>query len=246
MKKCILAAMLVCLVSCAAGFSQTGPDSDQKLASDFWAWRARSAPYIGDDVPRLERPLGAQHDWSAAGIARQRTELAAFDERWKKLDDPHAAIPLQVDHRLIGSALARVHWELDVLKRWQKDPNFYIDQTLAAVGEALTIPGPFSDRQSAEIFARLNAIPQVIAVAQQTLIAPPAPFARLAIDSLADVRPKLQQMAKSLPPATTIPAADWQAARMDLSPSRKSTSAAPCRTCSSTPSVMRRTSSTQA
>ena len=212
MKKCILAAMLVCLVSCAAGFSQTGPDSDQKLASDFWAWRARSAPYTGDDVPRLERPLGAQHDWSAAGIARQRTELAAFDERWKKLDDPYAAIPLQVDHRLIGSALARVHWELDVLKRWQKDPNFYIDQTLTAVGEALTISGPFSDRQSAEIFARLNAIPQVIAVAQQTLVAPPAPFARLAIDSLADVRPKLQQMAKSLPPATTIPAPDWQAA----------------------------------
>ncbi len=211
MGKCILSAIVLSLVFWPAAFSQMEADSDQKLSTDLWAWRARTAPYTSDDVPRMERPLGAQHDWSVSGVDRQRKELAAFDQRWKRLDNAHASISLQVDHRLLGSALARLHWELDVTRRWQKDPNFYIEQTLTPVAEALTTPAPFTDEQSHEILARLNAIPQTLLAAQHTLVAPPAPFARLAIDSLAEVRPKLGQVAKALPPATTIPAADWQA-----------------------------------
>src|ERR1035441_10737243 len=88
----------------------------------------------------MERPAGVVRDWSAAGVEKQRKDLAAFDERWKRLNNPGAPIPQQVDHRLMGSALARGHWELDVLKRWQRDPNFYIEQTLTPVAEALTVP----------------------------------------------------------------------------------------------------------
>ena len=34
-----------------------------KLADDFWTWRAKYAPFTGDDVNRLERP-GGTRDWS--------------------------------------------------------------------------------------------------------------------------------------------------------------------------------------
>ena len=39
----------------------------------------------------------------------------------------------QVDYRLMGSAIARVRWELDLNRRWKRDPSFYLDQTLTAL-----------------------------------------------------------------------------------------------------------------
>ena len=195
----------------AHALAQHEPDSDEKLASDFWAWRARTGQYTNDDVTRMERPAGVMRDWSAASVERQRRDLAVFEERWKNLDDKGAPVWKQVDHRLLGSGVARVRWELDVLDRWQRDPNFYIDQTLTPVGEALTIPGPYDEEQSREILARLNNIPVILDQAKQNLSSPPAPYVQMAIESLADIRPKLETMASTLAPYTTVPAATWHA-----------------------------------
>lgn len=195
----------------AHALAQHEPDSDEKLASDLWAWRARTEQYTNDDVTRMERPAGVMRDWSAASVERQRRDLAVFEERWKNLDDKGAPVWKQVDHRLLGSGVARVRWELDVLDRWQRDPNFYIDQTLTPVGEALTIPGPYDEEQSREILARLNNIPVILDQAKQNLSSPPAPYVQMAIESLADIRPKLETMASTLAPYTTVPAATWHA-----------------------------------
>jgi hypothetical protein len=206
-----LTSVVVCLFFVAPVVAHAAADSDQKLASDFWAWRARYGQYTGDDVPRMERPLGVIRDWSAAGVTEQREDLARFDERWNKLNDSGAPVHQQVDHWLMGSALARVHWELDILKRWQRDPNFYLEQTLTPVAEALTVPNPYNETESREILSRLNNIPGILGEAQKNLVSTPAPFAKMTIDSLAGIRPKLEQMAKALPPETTIPAAEWHA-----------------------------------
>jgi len=76
MLKRLLALVAVCVVLVAGSFSQRVADSDEKLAADFWAWRARSGPYTSDDVPRMERPLGVVRDWSVDGVEKQRKELA--------------------------------------------------------------------------------------------------------------------------------------------------------------------------
>ena len=31
-------------------------DSLEKLSTDFWTWRAETAPFNDDDIPRMERP----------------------------------------------------------------------------------------------------------------------------------------------------------------------------------------------
>ena len=203
--------LALCFVLIARSLAQHAPDSDEKLASDFWGWRARTGQYTNYDVTRMERPDGVMREWSAASIERQRRDLANFEERWKKLVDRSAPVWKQVDHRLLGSGLARVRWELDVLDRWQRDPNFYIEQTLTPVGEALTVPGPYSAEQSREILARLNNIPAILDQAEQNLSSPPGPYAQMAIESLAGIRPKLEIMATTLAPFTTVPAATWHA-----------------------------------
>ncbi len=199
--------ILIGLVGIAPWALVGASDSVARMGADFWEWRGRTAPFVADDIPRIERPAGAAHDWSGAGVAKLRRELAGFEARWKSLEGHDA-----VDYRLMGSALARVHWELDVLKRWQRDPNFYIEQTLTPLGEALTVPAPYDEGRSREILRRLESIPGTVREAERTLVSPPAPFARLAMEELTEVRAKLRKVVESLPPDTTIPAAEWKVA----------------------------------
>ncbi len=183
----------------------------QKLSADFWTWRARTAPFSGDDVNRIERPGGIR-DWSATAVTQRQTQLSEFEAKWKALDTTGWTIPDQVDYRLMGSALARVHWELEINPRWKRDPNFYIEQTLTPVAEALTVPGPFNDPRSREILVRLQNIPDILQAAESNLVKPPAPFTTVAIQALKGVREQLHKMASALRPATTLKDEDLAAA----------------------------------
>jgi uncharacterized protein (DUF885 family) len=200
MKKSWATASLIVVL---LGNASAAPASLDKLANDFWAWRAKYAPFTGDDVNRIERP-GGTRDWSRASIDKQRKDLAGFEARWKKLDPSSWSIPQQVDYRLIGSALARVRWELDINPRWKRDPNFYIDQTLTSVVEALTVPGPYDAARSREILTRIENIPSILHQGAENLDRPPAPFASVAIQALENIQPRLHQMAGSLAKPTTL------------------------------------------
>src|SRR5437868_11534100 len=114
-----LMVVLLILNSAAAQTNSqaSAPESLDKLADDFWNWRATYSPFTGDDVNRIERP-GGKRDWSRAAIDTHRKELAEFEARWKKIDATGWPIPNQVDYHLIGSALSRVRWELEVNPRW--------------------------------------------------------------------------------------------------------------------------------
>src|SRR5256714_13113193 len=199
------------LIATAAFVHAQDTSALDKLADDFWTWRAKYAPFTGDDVNRLERP-GGTRDWSRAKIDSERNELDQFEARWKKIDTHAWPIAKQVDYRLIGSALSRVRWELDVNASWRRDPTFYIEQTLTPIVEALTVPGPYDEGQSREILTRIENIPSILDQATQNLEKPPAPFARVAVQALENVRPHLHQMASSLARSTTLKEQDLYAA----------------------------------
>ncbi|HZE58694.1 MAG TPA: hypothetical protein VE031_12630, partial [Chthoniobacterales bacterium] len=124
MKIGVFALAVASLAATASAAIQT--DSLGKLADDFWKWRAKNAPFTGDDVNRIERP-GGTRDWSRAAIDQRGRELSEFVGRWRKIDPKAGPIAWKVDYRLIGSALARVEWELDLNPRWKRDPTFYIE-----------------------------------------------------------------------------------------------------------------------
>lgn len=170
------------------------------LARDFWAWRAVHQPITGDDIPRIDRPADWTPDWSPQSITQQREDLAVFEKRWKEMDAGRWSIPRQVDYRLIGSALARVGWELYVRRSWQREPFFYIDQTLGAVFDRLLQPPPIDSVRSREILARMSAIPRLIGDAKANLDQTARPFAELTIASLKDIRPRLMKAAAAIQP----------------------------------------------
>jgi len=191
-------------ILCALGVNAAQQEDPlNKIADDFWNWRAKYAPFTGDDVNRLERP-GGTRDWSRPSIDNRRKDLAAFEARWKKIDASGWPIPKQVDYRLMGSALSRVRWELDINPRWKRDPNFYVEQTLTALAEALTVPAPYDEARSREILTRLENIPSILQQAAENLEKPPAPFASVAIQNLEGIRDRLRKMASSLVASTTL------------------------------------------
>jgi len=190
-----LALITTLCVGLGSVYSQI--ESLDKLADDFWVWRAKYAPFTGDDVNRIERPGGIR-DWSAAAIIKRRSDLEQFEAKWKQLDVSTWPVAKQVDYRLIGSALSRVHWELEINPRWKRDPNFYIEQTLTPVVEALTVPGPYDASRSREILTRIENIPSILQQGESNLAKPPAPFATVAIQALDGVRERLRKMSSAL------------------------------------------------
>jgi uncharacterized protein (DUF885 family) len=208
MKNAGAAQVLALLMFIGNAQSQTAlpsPETESldKLADEFWSWRAKHAPFTGDDVNRSERPGGVR-DWSRASINTRRADLEGFEARWKKLDTSQWPIAGRVDYQLMGSALSRVRWELDRNARWKRDPNFYIEQTLTPVVEALTVPAPYNEERSREILTRVENIPAILEQGEANLDKPPAPFATVAIQALDGVRDRLSKMAAALQRSTTL------------------------------------------
>jgi hypothetical protein len=186
------------LLFSASSFPQQKPDPLNQLASDFWTWRHTYRPFSFDDVPRLEH-VGGTRDWSETAIAKQRADLSGFERRWEALRPESWPIAQRVDYRLIGSALARVRWELDVNPRWQRDPTFYIEQTVGALEEEVLPPPPFSEARCGEIVMRAENIPSILEQAKANLKAV-TPFAQLAIDSLSDIDARFRRVEAGLSP----------------------------------------------
>jgi uncharacterized protein (DUF885 family) len=175
-------------------------ESLQDLGKDFWSWRAREQPFSVDDIPRLERPADLTIDWSPQKIQQYRGQLEDFERRFRQLADPAAPIPEQVDYRLLGSALARVHWELDINPRWRRDPSFYVDQTLGSMYLSLLPPPPFEPARQDALVSRLRSFPATIRAAHENLTDMRQPFAEVAIKSLADISKRLNVMADAVAP----------------------------------------------
>ena len=191
---------LVCFVLVLSLAPCSRADSLDDLARDFWTWRAAEQPVSADDIPRLERPANWVPDWSPEGVEHYQKQLEEFEARWKKLDAASWPVPRQVDYRLMGSALARVRWELDVNRSWQRNPTFYVDQSVGAYFHLLLPPPPFDAARTAQIVSTLAAIPAIVDDAKKNLTRPAAPFANLALDSLNDIRPRMLKSVSELKP----------------------------------------------
>jgi uncharacterized protein (DUF885 family) len=173
----------------------------QQLAAEFWTWRAANQPISSDDIPRIERPDDWVPDWSQKTFARRRRELIRFANRHREIDARSWLVPHQVDYRLIGSAIARAHWELNVICGHKLNPGFYVDQTLGLLFVSLLKPPPFTEARSRNIIQVLQSFSRTVGDAGENLAGNAIrPFAVAAIEKLVDVRARLTKVADELGP----------------------------------------------
>jgi hypothetical protein len=179
--------------------STTG-DPLLQLHRDFWTFRVAEQPQNRDDIPRIERPSGWVPRWAKADVDGYRAKLVEFEARFEAIGRSGETATREVDRELVGAMIARVRWELEVTQGYRRNPQFYVDQTLGALVEALLPPPPFGARRSADVLARLSAFPRVLQEGKANLDDARAPFARLAVEELRDIGPRLRSAMADLGP----------------------------------------------
>jgi len=170
------------------------------LATEFFEWRRSQQPVGGDDIPRVERPTGWAPDFSPSALESYRQRYQEFFNAVEKLDTSGWNVAAKVDTRLLRAAIQRVHWELEVLQAPQRNPLFYVQQTLGSVFELLIISSPMDDQRAREILLRLEHAPETLQAARSNLNRAVRPFAEIAIASLSDVELRLNQLEHALAP----------------------------------------------
>ena len=162
------------------------------VSARFWDWRATEQPFTDDDIPRLERPAGFTARWSAADVAGYERRIAELEAEWRGVDVTGAPVPVQVDWRLVGSAIARVRWELEVLPGWRRNPEFYVDQGMGAVYVAMLPPGPFSEARRKDVIARLESVPRLLEEGRANLTEMRRPYAAVAMGDLDGIEARMR------------------------------------------------------
>ena len=192
----ITAALLV--APCAHAISSRA--QLDALSEAFWQWRATEQPFTDDDIPRIERPATFVVDWSPAAARRYQAQIADFERQFRALDLSSAPVPDQVDYRLLGSAMARVRWELEVAPDWRQNPFFYVEQTLGSVYVLLLPPPPISAPRQDEVLARMERVPATLIAARENLNDMRGPYVRTTLADLDGIEDHLQQFQTALLP----------------------------------------------
>ncbi|WP_353807602.1 DUF885 family protein [Agromyces sp. SYSU T00194] len=154
------------------------PSSDASSVSElgrrFWTWRAAQQPRTSDDIPRIQRPEGWLPAWSRSDVAAARAKADEFAAEWTALPVPaprgdRAHRAAVVDHALVGSAIARVRFELDVVAQWATHPGFYVDHTLGVVFDELLQLPPFDAARAERVARAYEHTPTVLVWARENL-----------------------------------------------------------------------------
>jgi uncharacterized protein (DUF885 family) len=189
---CRVAAASFAILFCVFAHASTQTDVE-RLSAKFWEWRATEQPFTNDDIPRLDRAHGFVARWSAADVAAYRKQIAAFEAEWRALDVSKQPVGTQVDYRLVGSAIARVYWELDVLPVWQRNPFFYVDQGLTATYTLLLQHRKFTPQMQHDVVLRLASLPRLLDEGKANLTDMRQPYAVICMENLAKIEDRMQR-----------------------------------------------------
>ncbi|GAA0381412.1 hypothetical protein Acor_03130 [Acrocarpospora corrugata] len=171
-----------------------------ELTERFWTWRLATLPRTRDDIPRVARPDGWRPAWDAAAVAADLRFLAGVEDALRAVA-PSQGTEVEVARRLLGSATARVRWELEIVASWRRDPWFYLDQTVGHIFDALLPPGPFGPARSADLVGRLSWIPATLDTARDNLAdTATREFAELALRDSVSAPEQLQTAIARLAP----------------------------------------------
>jgi len=170
------------------------------LARSFFEWRRVQQPAQGDDIPRVERPDGWLPDFSPDAIEGYRQDYNLFLESIDGIESAGWSVQDQVNARLLRAAIQRVHWELDILRAPQRNPLFYVGQTLGSVFELLILSSPMTKSRAENILLRLEHFPKTVRFAKKNLDQPVRPFAQATIETLDGIDDRLRRMESGLIP----------------------------------------------
>ncbi|NIM61851.1 MAG: DUF885 family protein, partial [Acidobacteria bacterium] len=181
-------ASILCLAACVLGCDPIEPHPDQsrfdELCGEFLAW------YLELDPVRATE-LGV-HDWDDrlpdVGAAAIETVAAEWRDWLARLEAiPRASLEghAYYDHRILEYGIRAALLELEEVRTWRRDPNFY--NSLAARGAAALIDRQFATLpfRADALRARLAQFPRLFEAARENLDDVPRVWVDLALRNVA-------------------------------------------------------------
>lgn len=169
-----IATIALALVSpaLAGAPAQAGKGSYDDLVRLFRDWREFQKPKLANAVP----------DYSAAAMRAQQAGLKTFRRRLDSIDAAAWPAPQKIDYELVRAEMNGMDFDHRVLRPWSRDPCFYAVMTesetdvplregpeIYNVLEIWRYPFPLSDKDAAEVRAKLDAIPAILEQARKNL-----------------------------------------------------------------------------
>ncbi|MFP4233341.1 MAG: DUF885 family protein [Nitriliruptoraceae bacterium] len=141
----------------------------RQLGLELWEWRLPTQFRTSDDIPRVDRPRGWLPSITPASVEERLATAEHFRRRWEAVDRAELSPAGEVDHRLLGSALARVRWECELLRNWERDAVLLAEQAIGPYFDLLLRPPPFREERVADLAHVLANVPAQLEVAQASL-----------------------------------------------------------------------------
>ena len=143
------------------------------LVALFAEWRAFESPPLVDGVP----------DYSAASMATQHRELAAYQRRLAAFEPSGWPVAHQVDHHLVLAEMNGLDFDHRLRRPWARNPAFYVtifpSQSDVPAHEGPVIHGfidlwtydyPLSDGTAPELAGAIGTIPALLEQARSNLV----------------------------------------------------------------------------
>jgi uncharacterized protein (DUF885 family) len=123
-------------------------------------------------------------DLSQAGIQSDVQALSGYLRRLLEIDAEALTEVERLEHRMLASHLRARIFELEEVRTWEKNPQYYADILAASLaGQALFPYAPVAER-GRRVLSKLRQTPRLIQAARDNIKDPPGIFVKVGLDTL--------------------------------------------------------------
>ena len=123
-------------------------------------------------------------DLSRHAIDAETRALSGYLRRLDEIDASGLTEIERLEHRMLGSHLRGRMFELEEVRTWERNPQYYADILASSLaGQALFSHAPVAER-ARRVLSKLRQTPRVIQAARDNIKEPPGIFVKVGIETM--------------------------------------------------------------
>jgi uncharacterized protein (DUF885 family) len=123
-------------------------------------------------------------DFSRQGIEREGHALAGYLRRLDEIKPEELTATERLEHRMIGAQLRGRLFELEEIRTWERNPQYYADILASSLaGQALFTHAPAPER-ARRVLSKLRQVPRLIQAARDNITDPPGIFIKVGLETM--------------------------------------------------------------
>jgi len=123
-------------------------------------------------------------DFSRQAVDAESHALAGYLRRLDEIDIEALTDIERLEHRMLGEHLRGRMFELEVVRTWERNPQYYADILASSIaGQALFAYAPAAER-ARRVMSKLRQTPRLIQAARDNIKEPPGIFVKVGIETM--------------------------------------------------------------